>query len=432
MPIINLDTCRVALVSRRKPSEWVSCRTIVTELRNAYQNIFGTEMTEFTQTPDLETTYQTAWEIFSFRPTLIVFIDHSPNPAPLIFALSQRYKNSPKPKMVIHIYGDFSINTHQWLKVEKELLDWPLKLIAASERQKNLIENFLVPTTDLVDFCPFPVNTAEFEFSAPIRDSMRRKLGITSKDLVLLYAGRITQQKNVEKLICELFRLWNRHLSNLKLLICGPFHDMGSPIFGRFRPLNYQYYGYNKLKLFYPSAFSQRIHYLGDLTSAELSQVQLAADSFVSLSTYHDEDFGVAVAEALSSGLPPIITDWAGYSSFDLSKAKGAFMPVKLTEQGIVFDCTQLEAALKSIDSTKHDLVARKQISTYFSSLYSSETISHKFRDILNCPFGKFRGFSWIAKILAEKIENKMVLYANGETKNSLYEEVYNCYYGDK
>ena len=48
----------------------------------------------------------------------------------------------------------------------------------------------------------------------------------------------------------------------------------------------------------------------------DLKTIYNACDCFVSLSTYHDEDYGMSVIEALSCGLPLVLSDWAGYSGF--------------------------------------------------------------------------------------------------------------------
>lgn len=61
---------------------------------------------------------------------------------------------------------------------------------------------------------------------------------------------------------------------------------------------------------------NDHIHFLGKLNSAQLLEAYNGSDLFVSFSTYNDEDYGMSVAEALSCGLPCLLSNWGGFSSF--------------------------------------------------------------------------------------------------------------------
>src|SRR5207237_9139361 len=48
------------------------------------------------------------------------------------------------------------------------------------------------------------------------------------------------------------------------------------------------------------------------VSRSELAELYGAADIFASLTLHHDENFGFAQVEAMSSGLPVVCTDWGG------------------------------------------------------------------------------------------------------------------------
>ncbi len=62
--------------------------------------------------------------------------------------------------------------------------------------------------------------------------------------------------------------------------------------------------------------FEKHLCFLGGLSPEEISHELNSCDIFISLSTFSHEDFGLAAAEALESGLSAILTKWGGHSSF--------------------------------------------------------------------------------------------------------------------
>src|SRR6185295_1470342 len=61
---------------------------------------------------------------------------------------------------------------------------------------------------------------------------------------------------------------------------------------------------------------SVKVAMLGNLNPDELRHAYNAADTFVSLSMHHDEDFGMSPGEALCCGTPVILSGWGGFHSF--------------------------------------------------------------------------------------------------------------------
>ena len=109
-----------------------------------------------------------------------------------------------------------------------------------------------------------------------------QELDISPKSRVLLYVGRLSPEKNVERLIEE-FQLLGR--DDVNLLIVG--------------------YGSDKQRLEKTKAFTERgerIRFLGRRTDVE--RFYSIADIFISLSKH--EPFGQVILEAMAAGLPCI------------------------------------------------------------------------------------------------------------------------------
>ncbi|MBX7167655.1 MAG: glycosyltransferase [Pirellulales bacterium] len=106
--------------------------------------------------------------------------------------------------------------------------------------------------------------------------------------LKFLYVGRISPEKNLERL-CQSFRdyLAGGHDAQLVLVGDGPAQGELSATYA-----------------------SQQIHFLGPLYGAELSRAYASGDVFVFPST--TDTFGNAVLEAQASGLPAIVSDRGG------------------------------------------------------------------------------------------------------------------------
>ena len=59
-----------------------------------------------------------------------------------------------------------------------------------------------------------------------------------------------------------------------------------------------------------------KVSYLGNLSKEELFELYNGSDCYISLSSHNDEDYGMSPAEALSTGLPCILSQWGGFISF--------------------------------------------------------------------------------------------------------------------
>jgi glycosyltransferase involved in cell wall biosynthesis len=119
-------------------------------------------------------------------------------------------------------------------------------------------------------------------------DYLEQKYSIKS-GINILYVGRISREKNINKLFTIYYQL-KKQKEALNLILCG-----NGPLYGEYREK------YKKDK---------RVCFLGRLDRNELPLLYTATDLLVFPST--TDTFGMAVLEAQACGLPAIVSDKGG------------------------------------------------------------------------------------------------------------------------
>lgn len=119
------------------------------------------------------------------------------------------------------------------------------------------------------------------------RHSIRAQYGIKDEHIVFLFVGRLVLHKGLNELISAFSRIKN---NNCRLLIVGD------------GPMRQQVEETIKI--------NKNICYAGRLTNNELINIYFASDVFVLPS--HIEPWGLVINEAMSLGLPLIVTDRVG------------------------------------------------------------------------------------------------------------------------
>lgn len=131
--------------------------------------------------------------------------------------------------------------------------------------------------------------------------SIRKKLGLSEKDFVILYVGRIMEIKGVLELMQAVTSLKNQHI---KLLI------MGSANFGKWAFSSYE----RKVKKL-TKENKERIIFTGYVDNAEVYQYASVAD-VQCVPTLVEEAAGLVLLEAMAEGLPLIVTKSGGVMEY--------------------------------------------------------------------------------------------------------------------
>lgn len=140
---------------------------------------------------------------------------------------------------------------------------------------------------------PNGVNTDQFRPDAERRAVARRRYGLDGEP-VIGYVGRVCEQKGSDLLV-EAYKTVKKSFPQVALLVAGPTGRFGSSA---------------------SSSLTDQIHevggrWLGPVPEDELADVYRSLDLCV-MPTRQDEMFGMAAAEALSSGTPVVCSDHGG------------------------------------------------------------------------------------------------------------------------
>lgn len=313
---------RVLILHRQDSSDWVSCRSILRNLRKSYLDAFDGDVDSLTLPSNLTSfsSRRIAQEILGRSPNHIVFIDHRPHPKTILDELCRL--GFPSGRVGIHVYGDFVLDAPQWLDSAQSLAQLKPIFLCASAAQMQLVKNFL-KSHNGVFTVPFSVDTNQFHFESEARQQFRKSLQAKQDESLIVYTGRLSEQKNCTSLI-QSFSHYHRVFNpNSRLLLAGPIDDMGIPYRGKKSPPGVYAFdlcqaanNFFKTHNLDSNQGRNPISYLGDLDSQTLFSLYNAADIYFSLSTHNDEDFGVAPAEALMCGCPAALTEWGGFTSF--------------------------------------------------------------------------------------------------------------------
>ena len=134
------------------------------------------------------------------------------------------------------------------------------------------------------------------------KNEIRRSLGFTEEDLLLLMVGSVEPRKGIDRLLAA----WNEfasELENVHLIIAGPRPDLENPQYASFRKQLDQ--------LVKISGAAARIHFVGNVD--DITTYYKAADIF----TFSSKREGLpnVVLEAMASRLPVITWPFIGLSS---------------------------------------------------------------------------------------------------------------------
>jgi glycosyltransferase involved in cell wall biosynthesis len=217
---------------------------------------------------------------------------------------------------------------------------------------RRLLASAKAPITLL----PFAVDTDHFK---PLGRDERRRLrslfDITDDEVVFLYVGRITAEKNVHTLL-SLFALLLSRGPAARLFLVGRVKD------ARFHELGTGPYDLNQVLSQILAAhphLGARVQMIPFTSKSDLPALFNLADVFVNMTLHHDENFGFAQAEAMSCSLPVISTRWGGLKDVVDHERTGLLVDTFVTGRGIRLDSWQ---ALHHLERLARARAEREQL----------------------------------------------------------------------
>ena len=181
-------------------------------------------------------------------------------------------------------------------------------------------------------------------------NALKKKLKITKKDFVILFVGRLAEEKNVEFLIEAQKDIKNKY-KNIKLIIVGDGPDKEK----------YEDYA-KKLKL------EENVKFLGKVAWKDMPYYYQIADIFATASK--TETQGLTIIEAMASNVVPVCMRDEAFQSMITEELDGLFFETKEEYKKQIFRLYENKDELKRFDKQ-----ARIQAETYSSKYYGERVL---------------------------------------------------------
>jgi glycosyltransferase involved in cell wall biosynthesis len=423
---------KIACVFSFRESDWVSCQKIVFNLHKAYEGISGIKIKNFDYGQE---SYglglmKLSEDIFDLQPDTIVIMDHKPHPIFFLKLLIPNYQGKPKPRILFHVFGDFTIYYQQWQELGKLMKDFEVEFVVASDRQKLLIDQFLTSPHES-KVCPFPVKSEDFYFLPEERKQQRLDWGLTEKDIIFTFTGRISRQKRTHLLLKAFDEALRRENSaNSHLFIYGQADHLGDNFLGVWENENEYFRKIHRIYMELPESSRSRIHFMGNVPNSELRPVYAGADYLINLSVHNDEDYGMSVAEAQMTGLPSILTDWGGLASFEHPELPEAtrFLSVRIgIKSKVVSSAEAVQAIGLAMKSPRK--INREKLIALSRERFSVSAATQILSRILGEASPKFISLSEFHSLISRRQEFGKRTYTTKDLKiHPIYRRIYSAY----
>jgi glycosyltransferase involved in cell wall biosynthesis len=421
-----VKTTKIAIVSRVAEPQWLSAQSIRENLKKIWNSIGSFKTVAFPYSMDEN------WQIWSSKlaaesPDLIVFTESMPVPIGAVNALV-KIKSLRQVPFVFHVYGDFSINTHKWLSLETALAGRKVRWIVASAAQRGQLSEFLKSGSD-IQCVPFPVETGFYDPSFARHASQK-------KGFRFFYTGRLSRQKNTLLLLNWVAEYLKKH-QDVFFEFAGPFDDIGGELWGLKEPGGWTVSQWTSAHKALPKKIRERIRYHGILSSEEIRSLALNSDCYVSLSTFHDEDFGMAPVESLLCGCRALLTNWGGFASFAIEEKSVTLLPVGVNRDSLTL---KKELFFKALDEEmkKKPVTLEERYERYFlyAMHFGIEPLAQELVSVVEAPFKKFPGFTPLMKTHSELMKSHWIydhpVYQMPGLGDKTYMRVYGSYLNPK
>lgn len=196
--------------------------------------------------------------------------------------------------LIVHVHsteidrtGGNSPN-QQILQIEKEGMDKADLIIAVSEYEKNIIEQFYHIPPSKIKVVHNGINILDYQLGQPTAVNKMKQSGYK----IILFVGRITLQKGVEYFLLSARKVLN-YYPKVLFVITGS-GDMERQM----------------ITLAAQLQISDKVFFTGFLRGSQLQQIYKMADLFVMPSV--SEPFGITALEAVANNAPVLLSKQSG------------------------------------------------------------------------------------------------------------------------
>mgnify|MGYP003640130740 CR=1 FL=1 len=326
---------------------------------------------------------------------------------------------------VFHLDGQFIFDAKEWGHLAKINCHFVCRSKRSLELVKSFLKNkkqasLLGPVTEVVSL-------------EKDNQKIREKLKIANDELVFLFVGNISRQQHVIELTSLMLKFCAQISPKVNLWLCGQFKDEGIPLVGK-TELEFEHYQ-SWLKLCHDSPHGHKIAYLGDLDLPELQEVYAQADWGMFVGSDPAQDLDAHALEALSHGLPCVLSNWGGHSDLMHEKYVRS-LAVEVKGFHLSPDLKRLtkDLFLMLNQNVRPDDATRAACSKYYQDKFGT-SFSPKVLEQILSQCDPFSGFNQQMITLAAAFERNpyapFVDVTSYGGYNQEFEEIYASYFGD-
>ncbi len=297
---------------------------------------------------------------------IIFLFSNNPLTENIIKAIPQNLSKS----IILICFGESYFLVNKLNKIKNK----NLHLFTFSKSYRNLLDHLTVyPVSSL----PPIIKSDQFFHNQDSTKQLRESLKLSPTDIVFLYSGRLSMQKN-SLLLINMFKKISNINPSIKLLIIGPIDSLAESHKGTIQNIEYAEEVRKKLI----DTKNNNIIYLEKIPRTLLNKYYNCSDAFISLSTHHGEILGLAPIEASLTGLPCFLTNWGGYKDYkDYHCASSSYYSIK---QDAPIPLNLLVKDILSFKKRNH--LQRKQDSESIHNKLSQINVLKSIYDKINYP----------------------------------------------
>ena len=377
-------------------NQWLSCRVI----EEAYSEVFNYLGESVTV---IDTDEASLSKILTSLQSeeVHLFLSSPDTDLKSIFSVFDNLAMSERLHIILPVYGNMTDKVNSWKSWESLLRGKKVSFLCSGHALLKQTQKFVLG--DVCKLIPYPISEKFYNLQR-VDDPSRIRL---------IYAGRIALGKNIFELIQSVQKA---ALINEKITL---------EIYGDFSFEGHHFHGLNisqeELKQSFFSLINndQNVTYKGHASQVELAEAFSRSDYFVSLSTYHDEDFGVAAAQAQAGGLCPILSAWGGHLDFETNH----LIPIFLNNFGIpIPDVKEFVKVLLTLDQMPLSNSGER---------FSAKEVARLFLNIMEEPkvyLGQTDLFNRYQKVYLLNMASPYRRIKSDNDIQALYHEVYQSY----
>ena len=387
---------------------WYSCNVIVAAVKEAFEGVAG--VTWCSANSGLNATDIAAIRLSaSMQETFIYLVSDNLN----YQQIAQELQEIENIVFIIPVYGNMTVEFDRWPALSNLLRSKKVILLVASHRSGQQISLFVESAT--IKKIPYPVSLLHFHDTPALPPE---------STIQLVYSGRLMIQKNVFELM-NTFLLAHKMDPRLRLNICGEFHERSHHLHGI--EVDFAMYRQEFHRII--DSGGGAIIYHGFLDQTQLQSLNAQCDYVISMSTYHDEDFGVSVAQALAQGLRPILSDWGGHPDF-VRAFSGTLIPVKLNQHKVPNIVPKhLLLALEGLKPlSSHTRERNRKIA---QGMFSVKAFRENFLRLLSTPVKTYEGQNSFYLNYAKVCSSRYPFYKYKKFEPVEYLDIYKSYLSD-